>query len=246
LVLPPQRKPPPPEAAAEPDDDNNDDATKDLRLNTGQCVPRLAFGLYKIPATPEGERIILEAARAGYRHFDTASYYGNEAALGNALRHSGIPRGDFFVSSKVWNDAVKGGRAAVRDSVERSLRDLNFGGYFDLFYVHWPVPNRYVDAYLELEDLHREGKIRAIGLSNFSVEEYEQLAPRISIPPAVNQFEVSPLMYRPQLVNYFRERGIAVAASKALNRAACLDREPIVAVARKHRVTPAQVLLRWS
>jgi len=217
-----------------------------VQLNTGELVPQLAFGLYKVPSDPDGESIIEEAIRAGYRHFDTASFYGNEATLGNALRRSGVSRDEFFISSKVWNDAVKAGRAAVRESVERSLANMNFGGYFDLFYVHWPVPGHYVDAYLELEDLHRERKVRGIGLSNFSVQEYEQLITRISVSPAVNQFEVSPLMYRPHLIKYFQERNIVVAASKALNRAACLDKEPFVSIARRYNATPAQVLLRWG
>jgi len=226
-----------------------------LELNDGRTVPQLAFGMYKVPLSECGEQIILNAIRAGYRHFDTASLYGNEAALGRALRKSGIPRRQFFLSSKVWNDAVKGGRADVRRSVEQSLANLgDFGGgeneppYFDLFLVHWPVPNHFPEAYKELEDLAREGKLRSIGISNFNIEEYEELmgTAGVSIPPAVNQFEVSPMMYRPHLVNYFQDRGVVVAASKALNRAACLEMEPIRAISKKYSVTAAQVLLRWS
>jgi len=219
-----------------------------LLLSTGQTVPRLAFGLYKVPPNEEGEAIIANAIKAGYRHFDKASYYGNEVTLGNALRKSGLPRSEFFVSSKVWNDDVKEGRQAVRQSFEQSLSNLNFGDYFDLFYVHWPVPDHYIGAYCELQNLSKEGKIRSIGLSNFTVDEYEELVKHadISIPPAVNQFEVSPFMYRPKLIQYFQGRGIAVVSSKALNRAACLDQVSIADIARRYSVTPAQVLLRWN
>jgi len=218
-----------------------------LKLNTGTKIPQLAYGLYKIPPTDEGEAIISAGIAAGYRHFDTASFYGNEETLGRALRRSGIPRSEFFISSKVWNDAVKGGRKSVRESVEKSLFDLDCGGYFDLFLVHWPVPNHFIDAYKELEALHKEGKLRAIGISNFNIEEYEKLVESgIEILPAVNQVEVSPVMYRPKLVKYFQSKNILVGAYKPLHRAAAFDREPIVKLAEKYSVSPAQIMLKWS
>jgi methylglyoxal/glyoxal reductase len=218
-----------------------------LELSNGTPVPQLAFGLYMIPATDEGEQVIAEAIAAGYRHFDGASFYANEGVLGRALSKSGIPREEFFIASKVWNDAVKGGREAVRNSIEKSLSGLNFGDYFDLFLVHWPVPGFFVDAYKELEEMHKEGKLRALGISNFSIEEYEELVQGgITVAPAVNQIEVSPVMYRSELVNFFQESNILVAAYKPLNRASAFDRPIIVQLAAKHSVSPAQVMLRWS
>jgi diketogulonate reductase-like aldo/keto reductase len=139
-----------------------------LTMSNGKSVPQLAFGLYKVPASVEGERIILNAIHAGYRHFDTAAFYGNEATLGRALQKSGLPRENFFICSKVWNDAQKQGRAAVRESVEESLEALDFGGYFDLYLIHWPVPGCFVETYKELEILHSEGKLKSLGLSNFT------------------------------------------------------------------------------
>lgn len=139
-----------------------------LVMRNGKTVPQLAFGLYKVPASDEGERIILDAIHAGYRHFDTAAFYKNEATLGRALKESGLPRECFFITSKVWNDAQTNGRAAVRESVEESLEALDFGGYFDLYLVHWPVPDKFVETYKELEILHDEGKVHNLGLSNFS------------------------------------------------------------------------------
>lgn len=132
-------------------------------------VPQLAFGLYKIPSTPEGEEVVLQAIRAGYRHFDTASFYNNEAILGRAIKRSSIPRSDFFLCTKVWNDAQKAGRQAVRQSVESSLEQLSVD-FIDLLLVHWPVPNHFVETYRELEMLHAEGKVKALGISNFSIE----------------------------------------------------------------------------
>ena len=139
-----------------------------LPMRNGTSIPQLAFGLYKVPASAEGEQIILDAIHAGYRHFDTASFYRNEGTLGRALKKSGLSRECFFITSKVWNDAQTKGRTAVCKSVEESLKALDFGGYFDLFLIHWPVPGRYVETYKELEMLHNEGKIHNLGLSNFS------------------------------------------------------------------------------
>ena len=218
-----------------------------LKLNTGATIQQLAFGLYKVPATEQGEETILDAVAAGYRHFDGASFYGNEVHLGRALRKSGIPRKEFFITSKAWNDSVKEGRAAVRASVEKSLADVGFGDYFDAFLIHWPVPGCFVDAYKELEDLYKEGRLRAIGLSNFSVEEYTTLVESgIQVPPSMNQMEVSPVMYRKEMIDYFQSRDILVCAYKPLNRGGALDRPAITKLATKYAVSPAQIMLRWG
>lgn len=127
---------------------------------------------------------------------------------------------------------------------------MNFGTYYDLFLIHWPVPDRYVNTYKELELLHGEGKIRHIGLSNFSPSEYEELmAPHnnITIPPVLNQFEVSPFMYRPQDVEYFQSKGILVSASKALHRGEGFNHPTIIdIISKRQNVTSAQVVLRWG
>lgn len=197
--------------------------------------------------------------QAGYRHFDTASYYGNEAMLGTALKRSGLPRGDFFVVSKVWNDAQKKGRDAVRQSVLQSVALLDFGGYFDLFLVHWPVPGCFVETYKELELLHNEGYLKNLGLSNFAPEEYEELMSKpnnISVPPVVNQFEVSPFMYRADLISFFQQKGLLVSSSKSLHRGDGFDNYVIKNLSEKYRnrergclrirPTPAQIILRWG
>jgi len=222
-------------------------------------IPQLAFGCYKVPDNEQGELILKNALQTGYRHFDTATYYNNEATLGRVLRSSGIPRSTFFLTSKVWNDAQKQGRAAVRASVMQSLEDLNFADgettadtqalYWDLFLIHWPVPGYFVDTYRELELLQQEGHIRAIGLSNFSIDEYERLMQTATIPPVVNQFEVSPFMYRPEDINYFQTKAnMAVAASKAMHRGGAVlqENEVLQSIAKSHSVTPGQVMIRWS
>jgi diketogulonate reductase-like aldo/keto reductase len=151
------------------------------------------------------------------------------------------------------------GREAVRRSVLKSIQDLQLD-YLDICYVHWPVPGRYIETYKELQQLVKEKKISAIGISNFTIEEYETLMadPDISIRPQIHQFEVSPFMYRPQYIQYFQNRGIMVAASKALNRASGIitanDREAqddgigsiVDRIAVTHNVSSAQIMLRWS
>lgn len=215
----------------------------------GDTIPQLGFGCYKVPASAEGEEVFRNAIQSGYRHFDTASYYGNEATLGAALRHSGIPRHEFFIASKVWNDAQKAGRQSVRKSVEQSLQDLDFGGYFDLYFVHWPVPGHYVDTYKELQLMKQEGTLRNLGLSNFSAAEYQHLmkSDGITIQPAVSQFEVSPFMYRPEEVIYFQAAGLVVEASKAIHRGGCvLEDERLKQLGYKYGVTVAQVMISWG
>ena len=218
-----------------------------LEMANKSSVPQLAFGLYKVPADEEGENIISDAIAAGYRHFDTAAFYGNEATLGRAIKKSGIARQDFFLASKVWNDAQKEGRVGVRRSVEKSLAEMDCGGYFDLFYIHWPVPGYFVDTYKELQDLYKMGKILNLGLSNFGPAEYEAILhdEEITIPPAVNQIEISPFMYRPAIIKYFQDRNIIMAASKALHRGSQLD-GIVKEIAETLSVTPAQVMLRWG
>jgi diketogulonate reductase-like aldo/keto reductase len=218
-----------------------------LRLCDGRLIPSLAFGLYKVPAGAEGVKIISEAIQAGYRHFDTASLYNNEVELGQAIHQSGIPRQDFFICSKVWNDAQKEGPQAVLKSVESSLRNLCCG-YIDVMYVHWPVPGHFIETYNVLQEVHMSGQVRNIGISNFGITEYEELmdADGITIKPAVNQIEISPLMYRAKTIQYFQDHGIIMVASKALHRVSGIDNGIVPSIAAKHSATSAQVLIRWG
>jgi diketogulonate reductase-like aldo/keto reductase len=240
-------------------------------------VPCLAFGLYKVPNDQEGERIVVDAIHAGYRHFDSASIYGNEPTVGRAFKHClthsssssssssslqqsavSVSRSDLFVASKVWNDVQKQGRDAVRQSVLKSLQDLQLE-YLDICYVHWPVPNHYIDTYKELQQLLKEQKIRSIGISNFTPSEYENLMadPDVTIQPLIHQFEISPFMYRPSLIEYFQKQQcggsrILIAASKALNRTVGISDSNdgkgsiVQQIADAHGISTAQIMLRWS
>eukprot|EP00934_Nitzschia_sp_Nitz4_P001405 Nitzschia sp. Nitz4//scaffold12_size214221//78391//81058//NITZ4_001496-RA/size214221-augustus-gene-0.6-mRNA-1//1//CDS//3329535008//1405//frame0 len=209
-------------------------------------IPTVGFGLYQVAGDDTGTRIVLDAIAAGYRHFDTASYYGNEFLLGEALKRTWVPRHEFFVCSKVWNDVQKDGPEAVRLSVRQSLMRLDCH-YIDIMYVHWPVPGCFVETYKVLEELVKEGVIRGIGLSNFTVADYSELmAAGISIQPVANQLEISPYMYRPETISFFQDRGVTVVASKSLNRTAGLDHHIIQQLASKHNATPAQIALCWA
>ena len=217
------------------------------RLSDRRVIPSLGFGLYKVPGGREGVAIISKAIEAGYRHFDAASIYKNEAELGEAIRLSGVPREEFFIASKVWNDAQKEGPDAVRQSVEQSLRNLKCG-YLDVMYVHWPVPGHFVETYKVIQEYHVSGLVRNIGISNFNLPDFEELinSDGIHVIPVVNQIEISPFMYRPSTINYFQERGITMVASKALHRAVGMEHEVVQRISEEHSVTSAQVLLRWG
>ena len=252
-------------------------ATKKNEVVEVVNIPVLAFGMYKVPDNDDGVQIVLDAIQCGYRHFDSASIYDNEKTLGKALalalalsmtsKTKEVLRSQLFIASKVWNDVQKDGRDAVRRSVEQSLNDLQID-YLDICYVHWPVPGYFVETYRELMLLCNEGKIKYLGISNFDKLDYEELIDgiyeSIFIPPLINQFEISPFMYRPDLIQYFqKENGILIAASKALNRCAAISDDNndvnvnvnvtnntnmkiIQDIATLYDVTYAQILLRWS
>lgn len=164
------------------------------------------------------------------------------------MKQSGIPRNEFFIVSKVWNDAQKENN--VQKSVLQSVDALDYGDFIDLYLIHWPVPGCYVNTYKELELLQEEDRIKYIGISNFTPAEYEILMAEennIQVLPVVNQFEVSPFMYRPCDVSYFQERNILVSSSKSLHRGGeCLRNKQLNEIASNHSATPAQVMLRWG
>lgn len=223
-------------------------------LPGGWLMPLVGYGLYQIPADAS-EEAVLNAIRLGYRHLDSASFYMNEAGVGRAIQRCGVPREELFIASKVWTDCIGEGRAFVRSSIEKSLELLQVQ-YLDLAYVHWPVPGMHVEAYEELEMLVREGKVKAIGLSNYRIEDYEELMnlqnssnnddTHKRIPPAVNQIEVNPFLYREDTIDYFKAKNIQVIAYKPLLRGKGIDHPIVVKIANKLGTTPADVLLKWG
>ncbi|MGW4751842.1 aldo/keto reductase [Streptomyces chartreusis] len=213
-------------------------------LNNGVEMPQLGFGVWQVP-DDEATRAVGTALEAGYRSIDTAAIYGNEAGTGRAIAASGVPREDIFVTTKLWN-GDQGYDSTLR-AFDTSLEKLGLE-YVDLYLIHWPAPSRdsYVDTYKAFEKLHADGRIRAIGVSNFLPEHLERLFGETSVVPAVNQIELHPHLQQHASRALHAERGIATEAWSPLGSGKGLLEVPaIVAIAQKHGRTPAQVVLRW-
>ena len=189
-----------------------------IALNDGARIPQLGFGVFQIEPARTA-KAVTAALEIGYRHIDTAYVYGNEADVGWAIRESGIPRDQIFVTTKLWNDQQ--GFDAARRAFQVSLRRLGLE-YVDLYLLHWPVGGKRLDSWEALEGLHSEGLARSIGVSNFLVHHLEELLDHCDRRPAVNQIEAHPLLLQDELVAYAKEKGIHLTAYSPLgNNRAC-------------------------
>ncbi|WSL73754.1 aldo/keto reductase [Streptomyces sp. NBC_01723] len=207
-------------------------------------MPQLGFGVWQVP-DDEAETAVVQALEAGYRSIDTAAIYGNEEGTGRALAASGVAREDLFVTTKLWN-SEQGYDTTLR-AFDASLAKLGLE-YLDLYLIHWPMPaeDRYVDTYKALEKLLADGRVRAIGVSNFLPEHLERLTGETSVVPAVNQIELHPHLQQHASREVHAELGIATEAWSPLGSGkGILEIPAIVAIAQKHNRTPAQVVLRW-
>ena len=215
-----------------------------LPLSDGVAIPQVGLGVFQVP--DDGTQANVEQAlELGYRHVDTAAGYYNEAGVGAALRASGLPREDVFVTTKLRN-GDQGFERALR-AFEDSRRALGVD-QVDLYLIHWPVPSKdlYVETWRAFEKLLADGAVRAIGVSNFLVEHLDRLVAETDVVPAVNQIEVHPTFQQVAVQQRCRELGIAVEAYSPLGRGADLDAPAVVAAATDLGVTPAQVVLRWA
>ncbi|GIF15746.1 aldo/keto reductase [Actinoplanes teichomyceticus] len=214
-----------------------------VTLNNGVTIPQLGLGVFQIPDA-ETRAAVTTALEAGYRSIDTAAVYGNETGVGRALAASGLPRDELFVTTKLWITDL--GRRAARDALRASLDRLGLDRV-DLYLIHWPAPatDAYLDAWQGLEDLYAEGLARAIGVSNFLPEHLDRVVALGGTVPAVNQIELHPALQNRETAAAAAARGIATEAWSPLAQGAVLTEAPIVAAARAHGVTPAQVVLRW-
>ncbi|GAA3570444.1 aldo/keto reductase [Amycolatopsis ultiminotia] len=214
-----------------------------LTLNNSVTVPQLGFGVYQVHAA-EAEKVVSTAIEAGYRSIDTATLYGNEAEVGAAVRASGLPREEFFVTTKLWN-SEHGYDNALR-AFDRSAAALGLGTV-DLYLIHWPQPglDRYVETWRALEQLLRDGRVRAIGVSNFGVAHLRRLLDETDVVPAVNQVELHPWLQQVPLREFHARHGIATEAWSPLARGRLLGDRVVTALAAKYGKTPAQLVLRW-
>ena len=212
-----------------------------ITLNNGIEMPLLGLGMYKASDT-DAESAIITSATLGYRLFDTASSYKNEEAVGRGIAKCGLPREDVFVTTKIWNNAQRIGN--IEGAFYRSLERLGLD-YVDLYLVHWPVPGCYIDTWKVLEELLQTGKVKAIGVSNFSEYELSELLEHCEVIPAVNQIEFHPLFNQDATRCFCQQNGIAVQAYAPLARGAYLENAILQRIAEKYNRSTAQVGLRW-
>jgi 2,5-diketo-D-gluconate reductase A len=219
------------------------DQVPTLAMRGGEAIRQLGFGVFQIPPEVTEEAVAL-ALEAGYRHIDTAAAYRNEAAVGLAVRASGLDRGDVFVTTKCWNDDQ--GREEARRAFDRSLERLEVD-YIDLYLIHWPVParDRYVDTWRTFIELRDEGLVRSIGVSNFQASHLRRLIEETGEAPAINQVELHPHFQQVGLRREHDELGILTEAWSPLAQGQVLGEPAIVETAERHGRTPAQVVIRW-
>ncbi|MFZ0091750.1 MAG: aldo/keto reductase [Solirubrobacteraceae bacterium] len=220
-------------------------AVPTISLNDGHEIPQLGFGVFQIPPQDTAEAVS-QAIEAGYRHIDTAEMYGNERGVADGVRESGVSREKLFITSKLNNSFHRPDDA--RRAFEQTLSELD-SDYVDLFLIHWPLPTLYdgdyVSTWKTLEEFHRDGRARSIGVSNFQVAHLERLAAEAEVTPAVNQIELHPYFLNDAVRRYGEEHGIATEAWSPIAQGAVLDDPVIVQIAERRQRTPAQVVLRW-
>ncbi|MFL0288155.1 aldo/keto reductase [Mycobacterium sp. SMC-18] len=214
-----------------------------LTLNDGTSIPVVGLGVWQTPAE-DTERAVSAALHAGYRHIDTAAAYGNEDGVGRAVAASGIPREDVFVVTKLWNSDQ--GYEKTLAAFDASMARLGLD-YLDLYLIHWPTPaqNLFIDTFKAFAHLRDQGRIRAIGVSNFEPEHLKLLIDATGIVPAVNQIELHPRLPQAELRETHARYGIATEAWSPLGQGSLLADPIVTTIAERHGKTPAQVLIRW-
>jgi len=217
----------------------------DIRLNTGETIPQLGFGVFKIDPAQTADAVS-EALKVGYRHIDTAEMYRNEKGVGEAVRASGLERREVYLTSKLNNGFHE--PDAARRAFDGTLEALG-SDYVDLFLIHWPLPTLYggdfVSTWHTLEDFYRQGRARSIGVSNFQVAHLRRLVQESDVVPAVNQIEVHPYLCNEEVRAVDAELGIVTEAWSPIGKGRLLNDPTIGAIASRVARTPAQVTLRW-
>ncbi len=218
-------------------------AVPSVTLNNGVAMPLLGFGVFQIPDAEECERSVSEALRVGYRLIDTAASYGNEEAVGNAIKRSGVARQELFVTTKLWlHDA---GYERTKKAFDRSLQRLGLE-YLDLYLIHQPFGDVY-GAWRAMEELYREGRIRAIGVSNFHPDRIMDLIVHNEVVPAVNQIECHPFYQQIETQKFLQDNTVQIESWGPLaeGRNNIFENEVLRSIAGKYQKTVAQVILRW-
>ena len=214
-----------------------------ITLNNGQKIPQLGFGVYCIPPA-ETEQCVLEALKIGYRHIDTAHMYGNEKEVGSAIKKSGIPRNEIFITSKLWVSEY--GEGKTLQAIDKMLKRLDLV-YIDLILLHFPF-NDYMGAYKDLEKAYEQGKVKSIGISNFENQKLEELCDAAKIKPVLNQIELHPYFQQNELRQRMDKYNTKTEAWAPLGHAMTkiFDEEIIKKLSEKYKKSPAQIILRWD
>ncbi len=214
-----------------------------VKLNNGVEIPWVGLGVFQSEPGKTTQQAVEWALEIGYRHVDTAALYGNEESVGRGLEASGLPRDEVFVTTKVWNTDQGYDKALA--AFDTSMKKLQLD-VVDLYLIHWPMNGTRLETWKALEKLYQDGRVRAIGVSNFLVHHLEELAENSGIVPAVNQVEFHPFLLQRDLLDYDHEHGIRHEAWSPLTRAKLWDDPVIDEIASKHGKSRAQVLLRWD
>ncbi|MGT2828802.1 aldo/keto reductase [Streptococcus hillyeri] len=222
-----------------------------FNLNDGHKIPALGFGTFKAADGNEAYQSTLDALKAGYRHIDTAAIYGNEESVGRAIKDSGIPREELYITTKLWNDSHSYDLAKA--ALATSLKKLDLD-YIDLYLIHWPNPKAFRDNWEEanaeawryMEEAKEAGLVKSIGVSNFLVHHLEALAKTAKVTPSVNQIRLAPGCYQGEVVEYCRKHDIVIEAWGPLGQGELFGNTDMKALAEKYGKTIAQVALAWS
>lgn len=216
-------------------------------LSNGIKMPWFGLGVFKVAEGPELVNAVKTAIKHGYRSIDTAAIYQNEQGVGKGieegLKEAGISREQLFVTSKVWNTDL--GYESTIAAYEESLKRLNLD-YLDLYLIHWPVEGKYKEAWRAMETLYKEGKVKAIGVSNFQIHHLEDLFQDAEIKPMINQVEYHPKLTQKELHAFCKEHNIQLEAWSPLMQGHLLENETLKEIANKYKKTVAQVILRWD
>ncbi|MDR1160343.1 MAG: aldo/keto reductase [Syntrophomonadaceae bacterium] len=221
------------------------------QLNNGVQIPIVGFGTWQTPGGEVAVSSVKEAIKAGYRHIDTAAFYGNEESVGQAIKESGIDRKDLFITTKLWN-SDHGYEAALK-ACAASLERLQLD-YLDLYLIHWPNPIRFRDQFEKvnaetwkaMEKIYKDGKTKAIGISNYMPHHIEATLKNAETVPAVNQIRLYPGFIQEETVRYCKEKGILIQAYSPLGTGSMLEVKELRELTEKYHKTVAQICLRWS
>ncbi|WP_283152094.1 aldo/keto reductase [Guptibacillus hwajinpoensis] len=212
-------------------------------LHNGIKMPTLGLGVWKMENNEEVKNAVTAAIDAGYKAIDTAAAYKNEEGVGAAIKQNGIAREELFITSKVWNDDQ--GYESTIKAFEETISKLGIET-LDLYLIHWPVEGKYKETWRAMEQLYKDGRIRAIGVSNFHPNHLEDLMKDAEIKPMVNQVEFHPLLNQQELRDYCKQHSIQMEAWSPLAQGKLLDHEVVKGIAEQHGKSTAQVIIRWD